>query len=329
MSTAYVLLLVSLAPWLACAQGNGCAAFQSALKSTYDFKPAKLSGADRESKSAAMDKIWAEVKADPKELAPCLESALEDPGADAWFLFDGSGLLLMVDPSPEANQLILRGCEKVDFDDIDLSEWIRRLTRLAIADIDISTAAARWMAYPNPRYVLPRHAFTANKADGAFFLYGSMDEAQATPALQRIVSDVSHPARSVALELLSQQLTPQSLDVLHSLDHSGFPTDTRKAVERALKSPQTLQPRLHPKTTRAEFVSAFQAIVNRDFGPFMDLVEKVPDGEKDVVAVMSPADLPLIRKVRRCLAATGNPHQMDMYPFFTRIIQTLLSAKSA
>ena len=55
----------------------------------------------------------------------------------------------------------------------------------------------------------------------------------------------------------------------------------------------------------------------------MKLVEKVPDGERDVVTVMKPEDLPLIRKVRRAMAASGNPHLMEDYPYFTGIIWTI------
>jgi len=42
------------------------------------------------------------------------------------------------------------------------------------------------------------------------------------------------------------------------------------------------------------------------------------------VTVMKPEDLPLIRKVRRAMAASGNPHLMEDYPYFTGIIWTLL-----
>ena len=152
-----------------------------------------------------------------------------------------------------------------------------------------------------------------------------MDERFATPALEKIAQDGRHPARELALELLLQQATRQALDVLRKLDLAGFPSDARKAVQDALRGPRPFQPRLQPKTTRTEFIAAFEALTNNNFDLFMDLVEKVPDGEKDVVAVMKSDDLPLIRKVRRAIAATGHPHQMAMYPDFTRIIYTLLA----
>jgi len=88
--------------------------------------------------------------------------------------------------------------------------------------------------------------------------------------------------------------------------------------------PQAIQPRNPPKSTRAEYLELLHAIADRnDFMPFMELVEKVADGERDAVAVLTAADLPLIRKARRAMAATGNPHIMEDYPYFTAIIRTI------
>ena len=64
----------------------------------------------------------------------------------------------------------------------------------------------------------------------------------------------------------------------------------------------------------------------RDFRPFMESVENVPDGERDFVAVMSAEDLPLIRRARRAMAASGNPHLLEGYPYFTGIIWTIQNA---
>jgi hypothetical protein len=61
----------------------------------------------------------------------------------------------------------------------------------------------------------------------------------------------------------------------------------------------------------------------RDFRPFLELVEKAPHGERDAVTVMGPGDLPRIRRVRRAMAASCNPHLMEDYPYFTGTIRTL------
>jgi hypothetical protein len=147
------------------------------IKATYNFKPSKLTEAQQKEKSAAMDKVWNLVEAHPAEMVPCLIAEMDEPGADSWFLFDAGGLLAKLDYSAQGNRLILRGCEVVDLDDVTLQEWVRRLTTLALRDVDISGAADRWMRYPHASYFLPQHAFTVKRPEGAFFLYGSMDEA--------------------------------------------------------------------------------------------------------------------------------------------------------
>jgi hypothetical protein len=52
-------------------------------------------------------------------------------------------------------------------------------------------------------------------------------------------------------------------------------------------------------------------------------VSKVPDGEKDVVAVLKPEDLPLVKKVRRMVIANANPHAIEYYNSFTSILMTM------
>jgi hypothetical protein len=194
MTISRAVLLVLTAPVVCFAQGSTCADLRSAVKSTYNFKPSKLNEAQQKKKSAEMDKIWNLVEAHPSEMAPCLIAEMEQSGADRWFLFDAGSLLAKLDHSPRTNRLILRGCELVDLDDVALEDWVHRLTTLALQDMDISGAAERWMRYTHASYVAPQHSFTAERPEGAFFLYGSMDEALAAPALLKIASDPAPPA---------------------------------------------------------------------------------------------------------------------------------------
>jgi hypothetical protein len=321
--------LVVVAATAACfGQGHVCSELQSAIQSTYNFKPAKLTPAQKKIKSAEMDRVWNMIEARFTEMAPCLIAAMDELGADNWFLFDAGGLLEKLDHSPRIHRLILRGCERVDLEDVELGEWMRRLTALALQDVDISGAAERWMRYPRASFEVPIHAFTVRRPEGAFFLYGSMNETAAMPALLKIASDPAHPERELALSLLAHLATPEADAAVRSIDLSAFPATIQNAARTEIDQRATFKPRNPPKLKREEVVGAFEAAANRrDFGPFMDLVANVPDGERDVVTLMKPEDLPLIRKVRRGLAASGNPHLMENYPFFTGIIWTLQSQR--
>jgi hypothetical protein len=324
MMVSRTVALVILARAVCLAQGGACAQLRSAVVATYDFKPSKLTEAQRKKKSEEMDRLWNLVEAHPAETTPCLMGEMEEPDADRWFLFDAGGVLAKLAPSPAADRLILLGCERVDLNDVVLEEWVRRLTSLALRDVDISAAADRWMRDPRASYVVPQHAFTVGRAEGAFFLYGSMDEELATPALLKVVSDPAHPQRELALSLLKGLATTTADDAFQSLDLSGFPAQVQRAARSMLAARPIFQRRDVPKSTRQELLAVFQSItVQRNFQPFLELTAKVPDGERDVVTVMGPEDLPLIRKVRRAMAASENPHLMKEYPYFTGIIWTL------
>jgi hypothetical protein len=65
-------------------------------------------------------------------------------------------------------------------------------------------------------------------------------------------------------------------------------------------------------------------LLNNDSGLFFDLVDRVPDGEKDVVATLTQEDLPLVRKVRRRMISAGNQHAIEYYASFTKIIRTMM-----
>ena len=317
--------LLLAAPFLAFAQADSCAQLHSAVQSTYNFKPSKLNKADQQQKAADMDKVWNLVESRSAAMLPCLVTEMGRDDADPWFLYDAGALLAKLDPDASArtNRLILRGCELVDLADVDLGDWVQRLTTLALQDVDISTAAGRWMRYPRASFVIPQHAFEAKVPEGAFFLYGSMQEAFAAPSLLKIAADPTHPQRELALSLLGNLVTPEADTAFRSVDLADFPAEAQTAAKSLIASRTPIERRNPPKSTRDEILAVLRPAALREFGPFMQLMEKVSDGERDYVAVLKPEDLPLLRRVRRAMAASGNPHLMEAYPYFTGIIWTL------
>lgn len=311
----------------ACAAQTPCEEFSRMLKATYNFKPSLLKDDDeRSEKSAAMDRFWETVKSRQKEMLPCLRAALEDPKSDSWFGFDGSALLVYLDPSRESKSLQVRRHASVDLDDVDLQVWVTTLAHLGAEGFDISEPAARWLAYRKAEYDLPLHGdYNVTKAEGALYLYGSMDETQATPALLKIVNQPENPAREGALGLLILQATPEALRALKSLDASGLSPKARTAIREALESPKVFEPRAKPKTSREEFLKAFNDVLNDEPASFFELAMKVPDGEKDIVAVLKTEDLPLVRRVRRRFIAAANPHATEYYDSFTTILMTFVT----
>src|SRR5207302_1884368 len=161
-----------------------------------------------------MDKVWDAVTTNPKQMMPCLRKALEDPNAEAWFLFDGGMLLVQIDPSLESKKIQVRALSVVDLDDVNLRTWMLTVIARALEGYDMSEAGAQWLDYTDATYPLPEQALNVDVAMGALFIYGSMDESIATPALRKIVEDRDHPRRETALAILMKQATPESLDAL-------------------------------------------------------------------------------------------------------------------
>lgn len=324
----------ALCPILAVGQQPACAKFQQDVKATYNFKPALLeTEAETIAKTAAMDRFWNMVKAKPDELLPCLRAALADPKSDPWFRFDGSNLLVLVDPSPASKAEQVRQYTTVDLGDIILEHWVSTLARRGAEGFDVSEAGARWLAYPNAKYYLPQHGGQeVDRFLGAIFIFGSMDETQATPALLKIAGSADHPGREHAISLLLMQATPEAVRGLKSVNLAGLPEGAQAVLRQHLERPMTITPRENPmitprenpKTSRAQFLKAFEDALKGDWHTFSALVSEVPDGEKDAVAVLKPEDVPLVRRVRRARIAHANPHAAEYYVSFTQILMTMI-----
>jgi hypothetical protein len=118
--------------------------------------------------------------------------------------------------------------------------------------------------------------------------------------------------------------TPESLRSLKEIDVEGLSGKTKSSLRSLLGTPKLLTPRSKPKTTRAECLKAFQSLLEDDATEFRSLVEQVPDGERDVVAVLQAEDLPLVRRVRRQIITSANQHAIEYYDSFTAILMTLV-----
>jgi len=297
----HIVLLAALA-------SAPCGAFDAQLEKTYGFRPSKLDEAGIDAKSSQMDAVWKVVQQNPGTLGPCLKAALKRPTEDGWFLFDGSQLLVSVDKSREAKLLLLDALGRVALDDVDLRVWVAIASRLGVEGFDTSALGKRWLSYPKAEYFLPEHgAYRVDRENGAMFIFGALDERYATPALVELARSGSGEQKEIATRLLMSQATPEALRAL------ALP-----------EQPALIEPRKPPRTSRAEFVAAFTALLAGDEEPFNRLVTAVPDGERDLVAVMTPADLDMLRKVRRRYIARNTQHAIEYYNQFSQILMTMV-----
>jgi hypothetical protein len=306
---------------------TSCAAFNATLHATYGFHPSKLHGAERDAKANAMDAVWKAVGKDPAKLGPCLKEALAQPSDDTWFRFDGSQLLVSIDHSREAKLMLLDALSRVDLDDVDLGSWVGQASELGSEGFDTSALGSRWLSYPGATYYLPEHGYQVDRGNGAMFIFGAMDETFATPALIALSRTSTGAQKEIATFLLMSQATPDALRAVAQLDMKGLPRKAVNARKALLNAPELISPRNPPRTTRSEFLAAFTAFLAGDSFPFEKLALTVPDGERDLVAVSTPADVEIIRKVRRRYITANNQHAIEYYNQFTQILITLVWKK--
>jgi len=298
-----------------------CDSFQQTIRNTYNFNPARMNESEIKLQSEKLDVFWNKVRQSRATLLPCLRKALKEDTSDGFFAIDGSMLLVDVDPSAASKALQVRKFIEANLDGTDLEYWVKTMARRGVEGFDTSAAGAKWLAYPKAKYNLAMHGgFPVNSFIGAVFIFGSMDEDLAMPALLRIVNNVAHPHRDDALAILMSEATPASFRALKQVNTAGLPAGTDKSIRELLENPNLLKPRARPKLTRDEQLIAFQGIIDGDYRAFREMVMKAPDGEVDAVATLLPEDIPLLRRARRASISRCNQHALSDYASFTKIL---------
>jgi hypothetical protein len=305
---------------------QNCEDLKKLIDKTYNFKPSKLTEAERNTKSAEMDLVWNKVKANSKELLPCLREAIDSRTNDGFFRFDASNLLIKLDQSDDAKKRLIKSYAAVDLTDVNLAYWVPPIATLGYEGFDTTAAGENWLRNANPSNyspgVRPANVRPEYKINGAVIIYGSMDESTATPALLKIAATENHPGREIAVEVLLKQATAQSFKELGKLNQKGLSEAIRKKINDKPKFVVLREGT--PKTSRQEYLDAFQQFAGGKTQAFMQIAYTIPDGDSDVVVVMKKEDIPLIRKVRRAFAASGNPQAEEWYQSFTDILWTLV-----
>lgn len=314
-----------------CPSRSPCPTLDTLLDQTYGFKPSAMSAEERTAKSDAMDDVWEAVGKQKGELLPCLRAAIASRTTDPFFQLDASALLISLDSSPQSKQLQVSVLANVDLRDVNPRDWLTVATHRAVEGFNTVSAALHWLEFPDSvaRYYLPEHgAYEVGRTRGALFLFGSLAESLATPALVAIARDLQHRDRATAIWLLMQQATDAARDALASVPVSELPADAQQAVSAYLRGPRA-RPLTDgpPRITRDEFVNALKALRTGNAGQFFALVVRVPDGETDAAKVLTADDLADVRFARRFFVAAATPEAVGYYTAFTGIIESV-SARS-
>src|SRR5207253_5339793 len=138
-------------------------------------------------------------------------------------------------------------------------------------------------------------AYNGELVNDAIFLFGQIDERFATPALIQLSREAKGEVKEIATSLLMSQATPEALRAVANVNERGLSPSTVASIKALQSRPALIEPRTSPRTPRAEFLAAFAALMSGNEAPFDHLVESVPDGERDLVAVSRETDVEIIR----------------------------------
>jgi hypothetical protein len=324
MNKLVSIIFVSICLLVAESFGQTCSDLKEAIDKTYGFKPSKMTREQIDAKSSELDKVWNLVGGSPKQLLPCLRSEISARQSDAFFRFNASNLLYKHDQSEQTKLLMVETYSGADLADINLRFWLPYMAEFGNEGLNVSKAAETWLRFPKPVYYLPQHGpRPVDKAVGALALFGSMDESIATPTLARLANEEGSDFRGIVIWILVNQATPESVQAVLLLS-AKLPAPFSEQLKQDVRTPKLIEPRLgNPKTTRDAFIKALTEFLDNKPDAWISLTTNVPDGEKDMVAVMTNADLPMIRRVRRHYAANPTPHLPDWYSSLTQVINSI------
>jgi hypothetical protein len=107
-----------------------------------------------------MDAFWEKAKVQRKVYLPLLQEQLKATNVPAFFLFDGSRLLLDLSDTAENRRIALQALARCDLRDVDRAVYLRQVHRLATLGADTTAAAFHILDDPKFKAIIPEHALT-------------------------------------------------------------------------------------------------------------------------------------------------------------------------
>jgi hypothetical protein len=202
-------------------------AFHSKVVSLYSFEPHLLTSKQIEGKSAVLDTFWAEVKADPKRYLPLLRNELRDTTNSAYFLYDGSKLLLAISKERDDQALALKGIPRADLRSVQHTDYLLTVHWFARNGFDTTKAALRILDYPNFKAFIVQHVLTLGQDYSLIYmLFPMQDSKYVGPLVDRLkVEDKLVSQKSILLALW-YSMTPEGKAAI-----ARFIADTSRSQE--------------------------------------------------------------------------------------------------
>lgn len=153
-----------------------CADENSIFSKTYDFNPHELTSEEIQSKSADLDVLWKEVSSSPTKYITELRASLATSNYPPFFYYNGSMLLLKLSDNESDKKLVASSLAKVDLKDIQHTEYLKSVHRLAVSGFNITDAALNILKYDEFQIFIPLHYLTLNQDFSLIYMLMPLDE---------------------------------------------------------------------------------------------------------------------------------------------------------
>ncbi len=153
------------------------AAMHARIVALYNFHPAKLTEDERHAKSVEMGKFWEDVKVDPGKTLPMLRIELRDTSNPAFFMTDGSELLLSLSEQPSDGDIVAGALTHSDLDDMDSGAYFYAVHALSMKGINTTAAALHMLDRPSFAVPVPQHAMTLDQQSCLTYVLIPLDSA--------------------------------------------------------------------------------------------------------------------------------------------------------
>jgi hypothetical protein len=314
-----------------------------------------------DAKTKELDAFWKHVRAAGTVGVSCIRALLAEEKTDHIFQVDAAGMLFPADPSPETRNLIRDSLLQADFQESDPANYLTLALDLGQAGVDIRPLASKLLLYPEAVIHISEHSLDLDSDTSALFLYGTMDAAQASDALAKLLDAPEPFVRAAAAHLLAEQMTDESFRVLSNWDGiSEIEEEFRRNDIQAIMNYQPQNPANYakPRFTREQVLQTIGALphTQKEFDLVMatsgaafdqemrekkatqrQLAQTVADSlptygvadhtafQTSAIATLNPGDFATIREARHKSLYNVSDESLAEYLAYTQIMIGMLN----
>lgn len=248
-ATAFLLLLASSA---VSSQAGTSSDIHDEILRVYSFQPHLLTTAQIDQRSAELDKFWSKAQANPAQYVPGLRQELADEKNPAFFLYDGSILLLKMSDTGQDRKIALNAMAHCDLRDIEPQAYFHQVHRLAVLGEDTTAAAFHILEDPKFQVVVPQHALTLGQNYALIYmLLPTAPQFWTQPAIERLKSERDAKAQRSLMLLLWYAQDDAADQAIHALGQDASQSSEIR------KSAQELEARTQQVGHMAKAAAAF------------------------------------------------------------------------